>query len=82
MRGENIEELCYGFWLIKAVVSLSFVFVVVLLFKRFYAVFLGIVLSGIRRNTRGCIRLAPCRQLGKLPISILATLRGALDERL
>jgi hypothetical protein len=35
MRGENIEELCYGFWLIKAVVSLSFVFVVVLLFKRF-----------------------------------------------
>jgi hypothetical protein len=23
MRGENIEELWYGFWLIKAVVSLS-----------------------------------------------------------
>ena len=35
MRGENIEELWYGFWLIKAVVSLSFLFVVVLLCKRF-----------------------------------------------
>ena len=35
MRGENIEELCYGFWLIKAVVSLSFLFVVVLLCIRF-----------------------------------------------
>jgi hypothetical protein len=34
MRGENIEELWYGFWLIKAVVSLSFLFVV-LLCKRF-----------------------------------------------
>ena len=34
MRGENIEELWYGFWLIKAVVSLSFLFVVVLLCKR------------------------------------------------
>jgi hypothetical protein len=35
MRGENIEELWYGFWLIKAVASLSFLFVVVLLCKRF-----------------------------------------------
>ena len=35
MRGENIEELWYGFWLIRAVVSLSFLFVVVLLCKRF-----------------------------------------------
>ena len=35
MRGDNIEELWYGFWLIKAVVSLSFLFVVVLLCKRF-----------------------------------------------
>jgi hypothetical protein len=35
MRGENIEELWYGFWLIKAAVSLSFLFVVVLLCKRF-----------------------------------------------
>ena len=35
MRGENIEELWYGFWLIKAVVSLSFLFVVVLLCERF-----------------------------------------------
>jgi hypothetical protein len=34
MRAENIEELWYGFWLIKAVVSLSFLFVVVLLCKR------------------------------------------------
>ena len=34
MRGENIEELWYGFWLIKAVVFLSFLFVV-LLCKRF-----------------------------------------------
>ena len=36
MRGENIEELWYGFWLIKAVVSLSLLFVVVLLCKRFF----------------------------------------------
>jgi len=35
MRGENIEELWYGFWLIKAVASLSFLFVVILLCKRF-----------------------------------------------
>jgi hypothetical protein len=35
MRGENIEELWYGFWLIKAVVTLSFLFLVVLLCKRF-----------------------------------------------
>lgn len=35
MRGENIAELWYGFWLIKTVVSLSFLFVVVLLCKRF-----------------------------------------------
>jgi hypothetical protein len=35
MGGENMEELWYGFWLIKAVVSLSFLFVVVLLCKRF-----------------------------------------------
>ena len=35
MRGENIAELWYGFWLVKAVVSLSFLFVVVLLCKRF-----------------------------------------------
>jgi hypothetical protein len=35
MRGENIEELWYGFWLIKAVVSLCFLFVVVLLCKWF-----------------------------------------------
>jgi hypothetical protein len=35
MRGENIEELWYSLWLIKAVVSLSFLFVVVLLCKRF-----------------------------------------------
>jgi hypothetical protein len=34
MRGENIEELWYGFLLIKAIVSLSFLFVVVLLCKR------------------------------------------------
>ena len=35
MRGENIEELWYGFRLIKAVVSLSFLLVVVPLCKRF-----------------------------------------------
>jgi hypothetical protein len=35
MRGENIEELWYGLWLIKAVLSLSFLFVVVLVCKRF-----------------------------------------------
>jgi hypothetical protein len=39
MRGENIEELWYGFWLIKAAVSLSFLFVVVLLCKRFFTLY-------------------------------------------
>jgi uncharacterized membrane protein len=33
MRGEKIEGLWYGFWLIKAVVSLSFLFVIVLLLR-------------------------------------------------
>lgn len=36
MRGENIEELWYGFWLIKAVVCLAFLFVFVLLCKWFF----------------------------------------------
>ena len=33
MAGENIEELWYGFWLIKAIVSLSVLLAVALLCK-------------------------------------------------
>jgi hypothetical protein len=88
MRGENIEELWYGFWLIKAVASLSFLFVVVLLCKRFLRCIPGIVLSGVQPNTRWCIRSAPCDLLGtsmlrspKLSISAAAKGRGTTDER-
>jgi uncharacterized membrane protein len=36
MGGDNVEQLWYGLWLIKAIMTLFFVFVVVVLCKRFF----------------------------------------------
>src|ERR1700756_4307953 len=88
MRGENIEELWYGFWLIKAVASLSFLFVVVLLCKRFLRC---IPWNRVKRRSAkhsmvhslGTLRPPRTSMLlsTKLSISAAAKGRGATDER-
>ena len=46
------------------------------------ALFPGIVLCDVRRDTRWCIRLTPCVRLRKLPASIPAKFRTALARGL
>ena len=77
MGCDNVELLWCGLCLINALIALFAVLVVILLWSGSFAVFPAIVRCVVRRNTRWRIRLKPCSRFGKLPISILLTLRGS-----